>query len=450
MAGHYKGFFRVPQVKAFLNFASRNLADADIGQIPGVVTQQLQHTLPLLEAIGKSIVELYKLEAQIDYEEGRRYPTIPSLVRSPHRIFPSRPLSLLPAGESEAPSSAPLSSTPLSILTRSSSPFLTASSPTIKELIRFIEALTLPASSLNGLPPHEREYHLLLEKDPEKFSCFREQNPTYRRILTTLQKQSTMGDPLFLARWMMWRVYAWSLEAVQDIFGDLRSGRDVFLVRQKVSKAHGNNAIQVKTYGGQFGRNVPSDVRNINKIWNGGLEIWADWRERLPVSFRSAEESMMSTDMPIFHAGTLSQLLLYGDMVQLGIVVSPTTGELAKLLLRANSGAMRGLEILGWKREETAVEEVLEMLCETLNSHLSPVAKGLFHGGKVGLFDIEHTLCKVARKQGNMRTKSPQWPKPMTKRTLTQGKRNIHQMDSDEYVPDASRKRQKVVRNNPN
>jgi hypothetical protein len=132
----------------------------------------------------------------------------------------------------------------------------------------------------------------------------------------------------------------------------------------------------------------------------------------------------------------------------LGIVVSPTARELAKLLLRANSGAMRGLEILGWKREETAVEEALEMLCETLNSHLSPVAKGLFHGGEVGLFDIEHTLCKVARKQGNMRTKSPEWLRPTTKRTLMQGKRNIHQMDSDEYVPDASLKRQKVVRNN--
>ena len=168
------------------------------------------------------------------------------------------------------------------------------------------------------------------------------------------------------------------------------------------------------------------------------------------MSFARAEESITLTDMWIYRAGTLSQLLLYGDMVRLGIVVSPTAGELGKLLLRANSGAMSGLEILGWKREETGVEGLLEMLCETLNRHLSPVAKGLFHGGEVGLFDIEHILCKMARKQGNIWTKSPEWLSPMTERTLTQGKRNIHQICSDEYVPDASLKRQKVGRKNPN
>ena len=74
------------------------------------------------------------------------------------------------------------------------------------------------------------------------------QNSIYGRILTMLEEQSKMGEPLFLARWMMWRVYAWGLEVVQDMFGNLKSGRDVFLVRQKISKAHGN-VIKVKTYG---------------------------------------------------------------------------------------------------------------------------------------------------------------------------------------------------------
>ena len=121
-------------------------------------------------------------------------------------------------------------------------------SPIITELVRFIEVSALPADSLNGLQPHEREYRLLLEKDPEKFSCFREQNPTYRRILMTLEEQSKTRDPLFLARWMMWRVYVWGLEAVQGRFGALKSGRDVFAAREKISKRDGTDAIKVKTY----------------------------------------------------------------------------------------------------------------------------------------------------------------------------------------------------------
>lgn len=442
----------MPQVKTFLNTASRELRDADISQIREVVTKQLQHTFPLLEAIGKTIVELHKFEAEIDYEQGRRYPTIPSLISPPDRIFPSHPLSHLAADEPEASSSAPLSSTSLTALPRSPSfPFLTATSPTIRELIRFIETSAPEPFSLNELLPHERAYRVQVEEDPEKFSCFREQNSTYRRILTTLERQATTGDPLFLARWMMWRVYAWGLKDVQDMFvNNLRSGRDVFTARQKirVSKADGNNAIKVKTYGSQFGPNVPSDLNRINKIWKGGVEIWADWQEHLPVSFASAEESFASTDMPIYGAGALSQILLYGDMVRLGIVVSPTAGEMANLLSRANSGAMRGLEILGWRHEETALDKALDMLRETLNRDLSPAAKGLFHGGEVGLFDIEHTLCKVARKQRNKQTKSPEWPKPMTKRAIS--KRKIDQLDSDEYVDDASPKRRKVIRNNPN
>ena len=149
----------MPPVKTFLNFASRKLPNADIVQIPKVVTQQLQHILPLLEAIGKSIVELYKLEAQIDYEEGRRYPNIPSLVRSPHRIFPSHPLSLLPADESEAPGSAPLSSSPLSILLMSSSPFLTATSPTRFGMGVSRFGQTSESGSLCHLPERRSQLH---------------------------------------------------------------------------------------------------------------------------------------------------------------------------------------------------------------------------------------------------------------------------------------------------
>ena len=78
----------------------------------------------------------------------------------------------------------------------------------------------------------------------------------------------------------------------------------------------------------------------------------------LPVSFASAEESIALTDIPIYNAGVLSRLPLYSDMIRLGI---------ATLIVKGDSGAMRGLELMGWK-QVTAVEEGLEMLHVTLNT----------------------------------------------------------------------------------
>ena len=125
-------------------------------------------------------------------------------------------------------------------------------------------------------------------------------------------------------------------------------------------------------------------------------------------------------------------------------MVSPNVGEMPTIIVKGESGAMGGLEILGWKRQVTAVEEGLEMLYRTLNTLLSPAAEALFHDGQVGVFDIEHALCKVGRKQGNMRTKSPEWANPMMKKgRMAQRKRRIHDVDH-ELLIDGLWKRQKV------
>jgi hypothetical protein len=134
------------------------------------------------------------------------------------------------------------------------------------------------------------------------------------------------------------------------------------------------------------------------------------------VLFVSAEESIASTGISIYNNGSLSQLLLYGDIGRLGIMMSPNVGEMATVIVKGDSGAMGGLEILGWKPRVIEMEEGLEMLHRTLNTLLSPAAKALFHGRQVGVFDIEHALWKVARKQGNMRTKSSDWLNLITKK----------------------------------
>jgi len=90
------------------------------------------------------------------------------------------------------------------------------------------------------------------------------------------------------------------------------------------------------------------------------------------------------------------------------------------------------------------------MLCETLNSHLSLVAKSLFHGGDVELSDIKHVM-QGDKEAGNYADEVAGLAKAddQKKGHWRKGK-HIHKMDSDEYVPDVSLKRRKVGRNNPN
>ena len=101
------------------------------------------------------------------------------------------------------------------------------------------------------------------------------------------------------------------------------------------------------------------------------------------------------------------------------VVVSPTDNEMAKLIVKANCGAMRGLEVLGWERNVDGVEEALRSIRDAFNTELSPSAKALFHGGEVGAFDQEHILCKVSRKQSVSATMSPGWA------TTRTGKRRV-------------------------
>jgi len=84
---------------------------------------------------------------------------------------------------------------------------------------------------------------------------------------------------------------------------------------------------------------------------------------------------------------------------------------------------MKGLEILGCTRTADRVAEALSSISDTLNVELSPSAKSLFHGGEVGLVDVEHILCKIARKQQRQPTRSAVWLEhsgSKRKRTITE------------------------------
>jgi len=279
----------------------------------------------------------------------------------------------------------------------------------IQELVRFITVSALARQFDGERQSHELEYGNLIEQNPEMYSPFREQNPTYRLLLATLKS----NYPLYLPRLMMWRVYAFGVgiqvqkqlqlgivKAVQEFYQNWSKRRDI---------DGGMNSLEVKVYGGQYYQNVPLDIEKMEKIWNGGLNLWSAWKDHLPQPFMDAEKSIASAGMPMYTGGPFSRALLLGDLVRAGIVTTPTDNEMATLLLKAKSGAMRGLKVMGWELEVQHVADALHSIRGTLNEQLLPSVKDLFYKGKVGVFDVEHILCKVSRKQTRQATKSHFW-----------------------------------------
>jgi len=278
----------------------------------------------------------------------------------------------------------------------------------IQKLVRFVTASALAQEFDAEREPNEVEYDILIEKNPEMYSPFREKNPTYQLLLSTL----TSNDPLYLPRLMMWRIYAFGLDV--EIQNQLRLGvietvQEFYQNWLRLRDLVGMDSLEIKAYGGQFHINVPRSLDKMEKIWNSGLELWSAWMDKVPRTFTDAEKSIASAGMPIYTNGTFSRILLLGDLVRARIVTSPTDNEMATLLLKSDNGAMKGLEVLGWKRSVDEIADALHSIRNTLNEQLLPSVKGLFYDGKVGVFDVKRILCKVSRKQKRKATKSNVW-----------------------------------------
>ena len=137
----------------------------------------------------------------------------------------------------------------------------------IQELVRFVIA----SSGKDHLPwklaDHEHEYNKLIDEHPERYSCFREKNPTYQMVISQLD----VKNPLYLPRLMLWRVYGWGLDfSVQEQlkFHTIRNGREFYMNWSQVLNDKGVNALRVTTYGGLFFGNVPRHVEAMERIWN--------------------------------------------------------------------------------------------------------------------------------------------------------------------------------------
>ena len=206
---------------SFIAFASRNFSDHDIALLPEVIAEDssLHNVLAIIQEIGSTLVAVFKLH------ENEQLVSIPGLKNSN-----SQPKSLM--------------QNPLAQEIQSNAPHSSTLSPAIQEFIRFIEVSAGP--SRIDQRPDEEAYQDKVEKDPEVYLCFRDRNDTYKRALSMLDAEHSKDDPLFLARWMMFRLYAWGVYAVQNLLEERFScAEDVFNERAEVSRKYGPKATVV-------------------------------------------------------------------------------------------------------------------------------------------------------------------------------------------------------------
>ena len=343
--GKYEGFFRIPQVLPFVTYAHRKFTDARLSEISEVCSEggKLMDLLPIYKRMGSLLVSKHKVE--------------------------------------QAAAKAGCIS------------ISTLSPEAAAALVRFI-SVSSHADVLFNYQDHEKDYNELIKNDPAKYSPFRESNPNHQRMLLALRQEK----PRYLPRLMIWRVYGWDLDVeVQEQlrFDRIESGTEFYHNWEKVRKC---KSLKV-TYDGQYCVNVPSTIDGMEDIWNGGERLWAEWSNRIPVNFIDAQMSIVSR-FPSYGRGNFSVLLL-GDLVRAGVVVSPTEVEMAKLVVDTNADAYHGLKLLGCERD---VAVALQEIRKVLNSQLPESVKVKFFDGEVGLFDVEHILCQVHRKQGQANT----------------------------------------------
>jgi hypothetical protein len=237
--GKYEGFFRIPQVLPFVTYTHRKFTDARLSAISEAFSGggKLVDLLPVYKQMGSLLISKHKAGQDAAKASSISYPTIPPLITSE----PRQNLKTL-------------------------SPEFAAA------LVRFI---SVSSHIRDNYQDHEKNYNELIKNDPEKYSPFRESNPTYPLMLAALQQE----DPQYLPRLMMWRVYAWGLDVeVQEQLGlhRIESGSEFYDSWEKVRNRLGKESVRVTTYGRHCTLNVPSTLDGMEEIWNGGETLRAE------------------------------------------------------------------------------------------------------------------------------------------------------------------------------
>ena len=109
---------------------------------------------------------------------------------------------------------------------------------------------------------------------------------------------------------------------------------------------------------------------------------------------------LTSTDQGVSrfrNIGSLSALLICGDLIEAGVVLMPSPREFGELIFRVGKGAKDGMNLIGLVKDNANREE----LCEAFESLHLALQSELTEDEKetmgYNIIMLEHTLCKIKR-----------------------------------------------------
>jgi hypothetical protein len=98
-----------------------------------------------------------------------------------------------------------------------------------------------------------------------------------------------------------------------------------------------------------------------------------------------------------FNIGSLSALLICGDLIEAGLVQTPSSREYSELIFKVGKGAKEGMMMIGLVKDNPNLEE----LCEAFESLDLALQHELTEEEKKAMgynvVMLEHTLCKIKR-----------------------------------------------------
>jgi hypothetical protein len=253
-----------------------------------------------------------------------------------------------------------------------------------------------------------------IAKSPDKFMPYREHAPTRIR-----SRDSIYDDP----KWLRTSVGFWNVLCFRGVFYGSEFAREdgrffddlddwkafsqnkpesYFVVRSAYGSLQGDRSIdRVQEYWDQRHLWEPlikkkdltvTEVYNflLQSSVNGGRSTASQKKGSQP-----AKGKNKSTPKKVFvNIGSLTAILIIGDLVYAGILPMPSPLEWGKFIERVSKGALAGMTMLGLVDDDTTVSQAFADLHEFVNRTLTPEEKAAM---TYDVLTSEHSLCKYKR-----------------------------------------------------
>ena len=141
----------------------------------------------------------------------------------------------------------------------------------------------------------------------------------------------------------------------------------------------------------------PVSVKRLSKL-RQEMKKRPPVQEHVPTD--KARKDSVLNNLAFTQAGSLSRVLIVGDLVYAGIISKPTLDEMGTIIKDLNKGAVAGLTKIGLLPSTTkkhSSEDVVEAFRNAYDTLQSNLTKEEWDAMGMDVLTVEHSLCKYQR-----------------------------------------------------